>query len=188
MLFCVSRGQHRDSVEVIDINQRKLGSGLIPKEGYFRDGRFTEDGMSLLLYVGGDFGPGFLFRCRIAAWKCVRVKSNIVEISFGDRGRVGTVSPYRVKPDPSDYADGTVPIHPMYAAEVCDTTSGQPVAREIVLTAGSPPRRWYRLHVSPRGTKAVLTWEVDKHAGCVPPNWDAPCIEAKMFDLSRGTR
>lgn len=186
-LFYVLHGQGRNSVEVIDTNRKKLGGGHLPKEGYFRDGWFAEDGKSLLLYVGGDFGPGFLFRCRIAAWKCDRMKSNIDEISVGGRGRIGTISPYRVKPNPSHYADGSIPIHPMYLAEVMDATSTR-LARQVVSTRESRAKRWYKLLVSPGGTKVVLTWEVDKHGGCVPPNWGDPCIEARMFDLSRGVR
>lgn len=188
-LFYVLRGQGENGVVVVDTSQKKLGSGVLPKKSWFRDGWFAADGESLLLSLGGtnESGPGFLVRCRIADWKCARLKSNIDEISVGGRGRIGTISSYQVKPDPSDYDDGTIPIHPKYLAEVLDSES-RLVARQVVLT-GESRRRWpYRLLVSPRGTKVVLTWEVKKHAGCAPPNWAAPCIEAKMFDLSRGIR
>ena len=191
-LFYVLREPDESGVVVVDTSQKKLGGGVLPTKSWFRDGWFTADGESVLLYLvdqRNESGPGFVVRCRIADWKCNRLKSNIDQISVGGRGRIATISPYQVKPDPSDYDDGTIPIHPKYLAEVLESES-RLVAKQVVLTRESRTRlRWpYRLLVSPRGTKVVLTWQVEKYVGCVPPNWDAECIEAKMFDLSRGVR
>lgn len=184
-LFYIFPGQARDSIEVIDTSQKKLGSGVLPNKSYFRDGWFARDGKSVFLYVGPEVVTGFLIKCRIADWKCDRLKSNIDEISAGGGGYIGTISPYQVKPHPSDYASGSIPIRPKYLAEVLDSAS-RLVARQVVLTTGS--RMSYRLLVSPRGTRVVLTWDVDQHPDCVPPDWAANCIEAQMFNLSRGIR
>ncbi|MBA7464882.1 hypothetical protein ES707_00040 [subsurface metagenome] len=188
-LFYTLRGRGAGSVEIIDNNQKKLGSGLLPNKSNFRDGWFAPDGQSVLLYLGSDIdaAPGFLWQCRIADWKCNRLKSNIQKISIGGRGTRGTISPYPVKSHPSDYEDGTIPLHPKYLVEVLDSNS-KLLARQVVLTMGPGGHRSYALVVSPAGTKVALTWEVKKHRDCVAPIWDAPCIEAKIFDLSRGVR
>lgn len=171
------------AVEVIDAQGRKIGSGPLPKGSYVRDGWFDVGQQELALYLAlekDESGPGLIIKCRIADWKCDRLRSRVDSVSVGGRGVMGTISPLGKTQIPDD--DST-PIYPRYAAELRDTGSNL-LVRQIFVTTGG--RRNFNVSLAPSGTKAILTWHIDPTAGCKPPDARSSyCEQGMMIDLSK---
>lgn len=149
-------------VEILNAQHRKIGSGALPAGFFFRDGWFANS-QTLILYLGlarDEFGGGFVFRCRIEAWKCEQIARNVLYASVGGDGILAMVRAI------GEYSsDGDTTTYPSrYLAEIRNSAS-QVVVRQ---TFKSTERNALHLAVAPSGMKAVLTWNENYALRCPP--------------------
>lgn len=174
-------------IEVLDARGVKIGAGRLPNETYYRAGWFEAGQRALILLLALDedeSGPGRLVKCRIADWKCERIKPLVTSVSIGGLGILATVAPFGTPPAPGPDDDGgTILQYDKYVAELRDRAASL-AARQILPTTNG--RRDFELSVSPSGAKAILTWEVSPSANCQPADLgELSCAQGIFIDLSK---
>jgi len=173
------------SIDVLDAQGEKIGSGQLPKGFYYRDGWFAADRQALILYLASEedeSGPSALIQCRITDWKYSQLKSRVDSASVGGRGILGTVSPVGKPPPPSEDDDGgTIHYYDRYVAELRDGASNL-VARQVRPRAS---RTDFEINIAPSGMKAALTWHISPTAECPPTDGSSDCAQGILVDLTK---
>lgn len=174
-LFAVLSGRrpkYNESIEVFAIRQDNLGSAaLVPlPDGFtFREGVFNRDGRELLVLLAplsDEFGPGTIFRCKVAEAKCAPIVGLVQSASLSERGVIGTVI--------------ALPYLQKHRLEI-----QMPIATSLVREDfGFKESPLLQVKVAPSGTKAVLTWTTSQTAECRRGSGFALCEAGMMIDLS----
>jgi hypothetical protein len=181
-LFGISAPEGKSNsefVEILDAQGQKIGSGPLPAGFLFSDGWFANS-QTLYLYLSltrDEFGAGFIFRCRITAWKCEQIASNVLEASVGGDGilaMVRAIGKYSNDGEWIKYPSG-------YLVEIRNSAS-KVVVRQ---TFKSAERDTVGLAVAPSGKKAVLTWYEHITPGCPPEKQQGgQCKDGIVIDIS----
>jgi hypothetical protein len=181
-LFGISAPEGKSNsefVEILNAQGQKIGSGALPAGFLFSDG-WLANSQTLYLYLSlarDEFGAGFLFRCRIAAWKCEQIASNVLAASVGGDGilaMVRAIGKYSNDGETEKYPSG-------YLVEIRNRAS-QVVVRQ---TFKSAERDTVGLAVAPSGKKAVLTWHENFTPGCTPEKRQSgQCKDGIVIDIS----
>ncbi len=168
------------TIEFLDSDGRRLGSGQRPNDWNVNDGWFDVDRKALTLFlVPEQQQAGIAVRCDLVPWKCSRVKSRVDSFSIGGRGIMGAVEQLG-KPSVPDDDSIVYPHH--YAAEVRHQVFGL-LARQVYATSSG--RLSYAISVSPSGTRAILTWSNERLAGCGTGPDYAKCAQGILINLSK---
>ncbi|HXH43587.1 MAG TPA: hypothetical protein VNK51_07050 [Bradyrhizobium sp.] len=172
-----------DTIDVLDMQGKKIGGGRLLKGSYVRTGWFDVEQKSLFLFLvtEADESGGPLVRCRIEKWRCVRVKERVEQASGGGKGLIGTVGPLDPR-EPSDQEWRA--IYSRYAAELRDASLRLLFRQEFNLANG---QGGVQLHVSPSAATAVLSWRLTERAKCPDPGNDK-CQPGWILDLARAIK
>jgi hypothetical protein len=169
-------------LEIFDTQNHRISSRALPSGLMFRNGWFA-DPQSVLLELGSskdESGEGFIFRCTIENWKCLKIMSDVENASLSDSGTIGTVRGLGLsKEAPSDGDSQEIP--PRYSARVQNRALA-PLVQQVFSTTMS--RNMMRLALSPSGTKAILTWASTPTADCQRGTGFALCQAGILVDLS----
>jgi len=168
------------TVEILDAEGRRVGSGKRPNAGNVNDGWFDLGRKALTLFlVPEQEQTGITVRCDLISWKCNRLKSRVDSFSIGGRGIIATVEPLGKSQIPDD---DSIVIHHHYAAEVRDQAF-RLLARQVYATSSG---RWdYAMSISPSGTQAVLTWRNERLVGCGTGPDSSKCAQGILINLSK---
>src|SRR6266702_1419757 len=171
---------YSDTIDILDAQGKKIGGGALLKGSYVRAGWFDAEQKSLFLFLVTeiDESGGPLVRCRIANWRCARVKERIEQASGGGKGLMGTVGPLD-RPKPPD--DDSTVLYSRYAAELRDASFRLLFRQEFTRAAGQTD---VQLHVSPSAARAVLSWSRSERAKCPDPANDK-CQPGWILDLTK---
>ncbi|WP_298243751.1 hypothetical protein [uncultured Bradyrhizobium sp.] len=171
-----------DTIDVLDMQGKKIGGGRLLKGSYVRTGWFDVEQKSLFLFLvtEADESGGPLVRCRIANWRCVRVKERVEQASGGGKGFIGTVGPLDPR-EPSDQEWQA--IYSRYAAELRDNSFRLLFRQEFTLAAG---QTMPRLYVSPTGATAVLSWRLTERLCPDPAN--NKCRAGWILDIGKAIK
>jgi hypothetical protein len=169
-----------DTIDVLDMQGKRIGGGRLLKGSYVRTGWFDAERKSLFLFLVTeiDESGGPLVRCRIANWRCVRVKERVEQASGSGKGLIGTVGPL----DPWEPSDHESPaIYSRYAAELRDSSFRLLLRQEFDAATG---QGGVKLHVSPSAATAALSWGLTERARCPDPANDK-CQPGWILDLTK---
>jgi hypothetical protein len=156
---------YSDKIDALDAQGKRIGGGKIRKYSGVTAGWFDAEQTSLFLFLVSDDiqGIGSLVRCRIADWRCTRLKERVRQAAGGGKGLIGIVSPIDRPKLPDD--DSAVP-YKRYAAELRDNSFRLLFRQEFTLAAGQTSPE---LYVSPSAATALLSWWLTERAKCPDP-------------------
>jgi hypothetical protein len=180
----IRRGKrYAEMLEIFDAQNHRISSGAVPSGFAFRNGWFTDSG-SVVLELGSskdDSAEGFIFRCTIANWKCVKIIPDVVSASLADSGTMGIVRGLGLETGTAGDGDSQ-PLPPRYSVRV-QSPALAPLVQQDFSTSAS--RYEMRLALSPSGMKAILTWgSGPTTAECQRGEGMVMCESGILVDLS----
>jgi hypothetical protein len=173
---------YTELLEIFDTQNHRISSRTLPSGLMFRNGWFA-DPQSILLELGSskdESAEGFIFRCTIENWKCLKIMSDVENASLSDSGTIGTVRGLGLSKGTSSDGDSQE-IPPRYSALVQNRALA-PLMQQVFSTSMS--RSMMHLALSPSGTKAILTWASTPTADCRRGTGFALCEAGILVDLS----
>ncbi|WP_456624015.1 hypothetical protein [Bradyrhizobium sp. P5_C12] len=174
---------YANTIDVLDAQGERIGGGKFLKDSDVRAGWFDAEQKSLFLFLVTDdiqfIGP--LVRCRIADWRCVRLRERVEQAAGGGKGLMSIVSPLDRPKLPDD--DSTV-VYARYSAELRDGSFRLLFRQEFTRAAGLTGPQ---LYVSPSAATAVLSWRLMERAKC-PDRANDKCQPGWILDMTKAVK